>query len=295
MENAARLIIIISGALARELGEVPEAVIRAGHDDVGRRHGVQERRAVGAVAVGVCAGDLGGLGLQVLDIVVDGADFGFVRGGLEPCGEVVGSAAGGGVCGGGHGDGVCDTGLEGGGLGAGAGGVGYGALLNAGCEGLGALVRDVLSREVVNNVVVEVGEGSVLSCSALVWGDIDGVGLEIRTGGKTLHGGRGGFSNGVLEALDGGHLGVLDALELVALGCVDRDGDGLASGDFLETVCRETLLLVVDEHTLERQSVPTCAIVRLYLHTEFRMNILASATNKSLVAWSLKTVLPLNT
>ena len=48
---------------------------------------------------------------------------------------------------------------------------------------------------------------------------------------------------------------MLDAVELVALSCVDGDSDSFASGNLLEVVRGETLLLVVDEDSLERQSL----------------------------------------
>lgn len=58
---------------------------------------------------------------------------------------------------------------------------------------------------------------------------------------------------------------MLDAIELVALSCVHRNGDGLASGNLLEVIRSETLLLVVDEDSLERQSLAVCLFVRVVI------------------------------
>lgn len=88
---------------------------------------------------------------------------------------------------------------------------------------------------------------------------------------------------------------MLDAVELVALSCVHGNGDGLTSGNLLEVVRGEALLLVVDEDPLERQSLAVCLFVRGAVRRWNWFYVLASATNKSLVACSLKTVLPLKT
>lgn len=127
VQDAASHVIVVVGAGTGELGEAPEAVVGAGDDGVGAGDGVQQGAAVGAVAVGVGAGDGGRGGLDVLDVVVDGAHLGLLGGGPEPGGEVVRRRAGGRVGGAGHGDGVGDAGLEGVGLRGGAGVVGDGA------------------------------------------------------------------------------------------------------------------------------------------------------------------------
>lgn len=84
MENATRLIIVVARALRRKLGEVPEAVVGARHDDIVRRDGVQQRIAAGAVTVRVGARDLGRRGLHVGHVVVDRPDLGLVGGRYEP-------------------------------------------------------------------------------------------------------------------------------------------------------------------------------------------------------------------
>lgn len=144
VQHAAGAVVVVSRALGGELGEAPEAVVGAGDDDVVRGDGVEEGAAVGAVAVGVRAGDLGGGGLHAGDVVVDGLDLGGDRGRLEPGGVVVGRGACSGGGGLGHGDGVGDGGLQGGRLRGGAGRVGDGTLLDAGVEGLLTLAGDVV-------------------------------------------------------------------------------------------------------------------------------------------------------
>lgn len=59
MQDTACLVVVIVGALRRKLWEVPEAVVGAWHDDVCTGHGVEECRAISAVAIGVSTRDLG--------------------------------------------------------------------------------------------------------------------------------------------------------------------------------------------------------------------------------------------
>lgn len=136
MDNASRTIIIIIRTSRRILRESPVSIIRARNNDIRAGDGVEESRSVSAVAVQVRAVDLWGCGLHVRDVVVDDADGGFLRGGLEPGCEVVGASAGGCVGGFGHGDGVGDGGGEGGSLGGCAGVVCYCSLLDAGGAGI---------------------------------------------------------------------------------------------------------------------------------------------------------------
>jgi hypothetical protein len=75
VKNTTSLVVVIAAALRRQLGEVPEAVVGTRHDDVGGGYGVEQRAAIGAVAVGVFAGDRGGGCLYVLYVVVDGLDL----------------------------------------------------------------------------------------------------------------------------------------------------------------------------------------------------------------------------
>lgn len=84
MENATRLVIVVARALRRELGEIPEAVAGARHNDIVRWDGVQQCIAAGAVTVRVDARDLGRRGLHVGHVVVDGPDLGLVGGRDEP-------------------------------------------------------------------------------------------------------------------------------------------------------------------------------------------------------------------
>ena len=143
--------------------------------------------------------------------------------------------------------------------------------MDAGGEGLGALVRDVVALRVLARCFGEGNGrervGNVRGDGGLVGDHVDGVGGKICAGGELLQGGGGFFAGCELETLDGGDLGVLDAVELVALCGVDGDGDGLAGGDLLEVVRSEAALLVVDEDTLERQSLAICLIVRKTVQT----------------------------
>ena len=61
-----------------------------------------------------------------------------------------------------------------------------------------------------------------------------------------------------MEALGSGDFGLLDTLELVALGCVDRYRDCLSSRDLLEVVGIKTGSLVVDIHSVKRESLASC-------------------------------------
>lgn len=132
MEDGAGAVVVKVGAVGGELVEAPEAVGGAGDDDLGRGDGVEQGRAVGAVAVGVLAGDGGRGGLDAHDVLVDGLDLGQDRGRLEPRGVVVGAVAGGGLGGRRHGHGVGDAGHEGALLGRSAAAVGDGTRLDAG-------------------------------------------------------------------------------------------------------------------------------------------------------------------
>jgi hypothetical protein len=75
VKNTASLVVVIAAALRRQLREVPEAVVGARYDDVVGGDGIEQRAATGAVAVCVFTGDLGGGGLHVLYVVVDGLDL----------------------------------------------------------------------------------------------------------------------------------------------------------------------------------------------------------------------------
>lgn len=248
VEDAAGAVVVVAGALRGKLGEAPEAVVGAGDDDVVVGDGVQQGGAVGAVAVGVRAGDLGGGGLDAGNVVVDGLDLGDDGGGLEPGGVVVGGGASSGGGGLGHGDGVADAGLQSGSLGSGARGVGDGALLDAGA-GRAVAAGDVLPGD-----------------NGLVGSDRDLAGGDIVARGEALEVGRSLSASGVAEALDGGDLGLVDALELVALGGVDGDGDSLASIDLLESAGVKALALVVDVDALEGESVALCVKLVHVLH-----------------------------
>lgn len=94
MQNTACLVIIIIRTSGSILREVPVAVIRAGDNSVVAWHRVEQSTAVGAVAVDVSAVDRWRGGLYPLDVCIYGADFGLLRGGLEPDGEVIGGTAG---------------------------------------------------------------------------------------------------------------------------------------------------------------------------------------------------------
>lgn len=91
VENATRLVVVVSRALRRKLGEVPEAVVGARHNNVVRWDGVQQCIAAGAVTVRVDTRDLGRRGLHVGHVVVDRPDLGLVGGRYEP-GKGSGSA-----------------------------------------------------------------------------------------------------------------------------------------------------------------------------------------------------------
>ena len=71
VKNATSTVIIIIRASRRVLGESPVSVIRAWNNNVGARNSIQESGSVRAVAVGVCARDLGGGGLHANYTVVD--------------------------------------------------------------------------------------------------------------------------------------------------------------------------------------------------------------------------------
>lgn len=218
VQDRTGLVVVIVGALRRELGETIEPVVGAGHDDIGRGHRVKQSRAVRAVAVRVGARDLGRRRLHVLDVVVDGLHLALHRRRLEPRREVIRTRARCGVRVAGHGDGVGDGCLQGRRLRARARRVGNRPLLDAGVEGLGTPVH------------VRCGD------CALVGRDINGVGRLVGAGGELLEGRRSRFTSSIAEALDSRYLGLLDSIELVALGRVDRNGDGLARGNLLETV-----------------------------------------------------------
>lgn len=89
----------------------------------------------------------------------------------------------------------------------------------------------------------------------MVRGNFNGVGGLVCAEGKSLEGRWRRLSRGVAEALDSGHLGLLDTLELVALGCVDRHRDCLAGSDLLKVICIKTVLLVVDVNSFEGESL----------------------------------------
>lgn len=133
MQNASGAVIIIIRARGRVFREIPVPIVGAGHDGIGAGDGVQEGCSIRAVGVLVVAVDLWPGGADADHVVVDGADFGLLRGGggAEPVGEVVGGGVGCGVGCARQGDGVCYGGLEGGGLGAGAAAIGDSALLDA--------------------------------------------------------------------------------------------------------------------------------------------------------------------
>lgn len=119
MQDTARLIIIIIRAGRSVLREVPVTVTRARHNCIVARYRVEQRAAVGAVAVDVGAVDLRGRSLHPFNVGVDGADFGFLGGGFEPDGEVISRGACCGVCSSRKGDSIRNAGFEGGGLGGG--------------------------------------------------------------------------------------------------------------------------------------------------------------------------------
>ena len=91
MQDTPGTIIVKIRTRSRVLGKTPVPVIRARNDIVGAGDGVQEGGAIRAVIVGVGAGDGWGGGLDIFDVVVDGADFGFLGGGgaFEPGAEEV--------------------------------------------------------------------------------------------------------------------------------------------------------------------------------------------------------------
>jgi hypothetical protein len=96
------------------------------------------------------------------------------------------------------------------------------------------------------------GDGALVGCH------FDGAGRLVGADGKILEGRGGDLAGRIQEALDGRNFGLLDALELVALSGVDRNGDGLASGDLLEAVGREAGLLIVDIDSVERKRLASC-------------------------------------
>ena len=120
MQDTARLIIIIIRAGRCVLREVPVSIIWAGHNGVVARNRVEQRFAIRAVAVNVGTGDFRGRRLHAFDVGVNGADFGFLRGGLEPDGKIISSSAGCGVRSSSKGDSIGNAGLEGASLGGGA-------------------------------------------------------------------------------------------------------------------------------------------------------------------------------
>lgn len=131
--------------------------------------------------------------------------------------------------------------------------------MDAGGSRLRALVRDVLSRELISVPMSFQSHGrNLLSCAALVRSYFDCTSRLVRTGGQVLESSGSLLSCGVAETLDSGDLGFLDALKLVALGCIDRHGDCLSSRDLLKVVGSKAGLLVVDVNSFERESIASC-------------------------------------
>lgn len=93
----------------------------------------------------------------------------------------------------------------------------------------------------------------LLGNNSLVGRDIHRVGRDTLAESEALEGGRGLSSHSVSETLDGGGLGLVDTVELVGLGGVDRGSHGLTGLDDLEVVGCQAGLLVVDVQTLERE------------------------------------------
>lgn len=252
VQDAACAIIVIICASGRILGELPISVVRARYDVVGAGHGVQERAAVGAVAVGVGARDSGGGGLHTRDAVVDGAHLAFLGGGLEPDGEVVGGRAGSGVCSACHGDGIRDAGLQRAGLGRAAGVIGYRALLDAGGAGDFCTLGDVVTvQRVRSNITVDLAKEYILGSFALVRCNGDGLGAGGLAEGRILDRVGSRSSYHVLEALNGADLSRLDAGQLVRPGRIDSSSDAFTGCKCLKHIGRETTALVVDIDALE--------------------------------------------
>lgn len=120
MQDTACPIIIIIRAGRSVLREVPITITRARHNSIVARHRVEECGTVRAIAIEVSAVDLRGGCLHPFDVGVDGADLGFLGGGLEPDGEVISGSACCGVCSSGKGDSVRNASFEGGSLSGGA-------------------------------------------------------------------------------------------------------------------------------------------------------------------------------
>jgi hypothetical protein len=113
MQNTARLVIIIVRTSRSILRKVPVSVVRAGYNSIVARDRVEQRAAIGTVAVYIGAVDCWGSGLHPLDVCVDGADFGFLGGGLEPDGEVISGCASSGVCSSGKRDSIRNASFKG--------------------------------------------------------------------------------------------------------------------------------------------------------------------------------------
>jgi hypothetical protein len=113
MQNTARLVIIIVRTSRSILRKVPVPVVRAGYNSIVARDRVEQCAAIGTVAVYIGAVDCRGCGLHPLDVRVDGSDFGFLRGGLEPDGEVISGCARSGVCSSGKRDSIRNASFKG--------------------------------------------------------------------------------------------------------------------------------------------------------------------------------------
>lgn len=139
-------------------------------------------------------------------------------------------------------------------------------------------------------------ERYVLGSFALVGGDGDRLGAGGLAEGQVLDRVGSCSSDRVLEPLDGADLGGLEAGQLVRLGRVNGGSDTLARSQSLEHVGRETGALVVDIDALEGDRVAgyqKCQPQSAYMAAV--LSLPASETIRSLVAWSLSTVLPLKT